>query len=136
MVFNVFQGNKANNMKTIIFLFLMASFTVKVSGQANKMPIPVENARSIFNTVPDLYADYTDQGSRMYINNPHFYQKDNFFRNAVPTGNGFYVQPGNSNPINQELYQGVPEPSGTIFSGYIPIRTYGGTSTNSSGYSR
>jgi|GEM_PF-6534768 len=100
-------------------------FPVNDGGQHfQKRPITVTDAPTIFNNVQDSYRSYAPQGNAMYINNSMFYNKDNFMLNANPTGNGHYTSPGNSNPINSELYQEPESPSGTIYSGYIPVRKY------------
>ena len=117
-------------MKRIILLMAIFLAAEDSEAQYQKQPIIIEDAPTIFNNLPQPYLEYADQGSRMYINNSQFYNKDNFFQNAIPTGNGFYVRPGNSNPVNRDLNQGPVAPSGTIYSGHIPVRDYG---TSSSG---
>jgi hypothetical protein len=120
-------------MKRIILLAAIF-FTAKAAeAQYQKQPIIIDDAPTIFNNAPQPYQEYADQGSRMYINNSQFYNKDNTFQNAIPTGNGLYVTPGNSNPINQDMHQGPAAPSGTIYSGYIPVRDYGNSSIGRDG---
>jgi hypothetical protein len=123
-------------MKQIIIL-LAASLIGGVSyGQDQKRPVVVYDAPSIYNQANIGYRDYADQGSRMYENNNQFYNKDNFITNPVPVGNGDYVQPGNSTPVNYEMYESAPAPSGTIYSGYVPVRQYGNSSSESKRISR
>ena len=112
-------------MKKILLMIMMCFTTGVVVAQLQKRPIQVENSPSIFNDVYTPYQDYADQGRRMYYNNSQFYNKDNYFEHAMPTSNGYYVQPGNSNPINRTLNTGAPLPSGTIYIGDRPVRTYG-----------
>lgn len=89
-----------------------------------KQPIIVSDAPTIFNNVQDPYRSYAQQGNAMYINNSMFYNKDNFMLHANPVGNGHYTTPGNSNPINAELYREPEIPSRTIYSGHIRVRQY------------
>jgi|GEM_PF-2270487 len=114
-------------MKQLIIIFLLLCPGFTALGQANKQPVYVDDAPSVFNYTYDAYYNYADQGQAMYQNNPHFYQKDNFSRDFPDPGNGFYTRPGNSNPVNQQLYDGPPAPATTIYSGYIPVREAGGT---------
>ena len=100
-------------------------FPVNDGGQHfQKHPITVTDAPTIFNNVHDPYRSYAQQGKAMYINNSMFYNKDNLMLNANPTGNGHYTTPGNSNPINAELYSEPETQSGTIYSGHLPIGEY------------
>lgn len=115
-------------MKRIFFIAAFCLAGASVNAQ-EKRPIIVSESPTIFNTGFDPYYNYADQGRAMYINNSQFYNKGNIISNPYPASNGYYVQPGNSNPVNQNLYQGEPFPSGTIYSGYIPVRDYG-NSTN------
>lgn len=107
-------------------LLTIAGFIAVITkAQDNKRPVVVENSRSVFNRSFDTYKNYADQGNAIYINNSQFYNKDNFITNPFPRGNGEYTQPSNSNPINQNMNQQTPTPSGIIYSGYIPVREYG-----------
>jgi len=112
-------------MKTLFFLLLTWVVSNTVFAQANKSPVVVEDAPTLLNTSANLYYDYADQGQRMYINNSHFQNKDNIITADFPASNGQYIVPGNSNPINRNMNDGSLIPSGTIYSGYIPIRDYG-----------
>lgn len=95
--------------------------------QANKEPINVRSVPTLFNKNFDPYRNYADQGRAMYINNSAFYNKDNIITNNFPVSNGRYMQPGNSNPVNHDMNERNVFPSGTIYSGFIPIRGYGNT---------
>jgi len=108
---------------------------ITAHAQQGKDPVTVNDAPTLFNTSYNAYYDYADQGSRMYENNSQFYNKDNTITNVIPVSNGQYIQPGNSNPVNQDMYQGSPAPSGTIYSGYIPVKDYG-NSTEARDYIR
>jgi hypothetical protein len=120
-------------MKRIMVLaMILAGFGV--NAQTNKQPVIVESSPTIFNYSYDPYYDYADQGARMYINNSQFYNKDNQITNTVPVGNGNYVKPGNSTPINRDMFQRNEQPSGTIYSGTIPIRSYGDRSEGNDNY--
>ncbi|HTM66520.1 MAG TPA: hypothetical protein VL093_09385 [Flavipsychrobacter sp.] len=122
-------------MKRIVVLaMILAGF--EVNAQTNKQPVIVESSPTIFNYSYNAYYDYADQGTRMYINNSQFYNKDNQITNSVPVGNGNYVKPGNSTPINRDMYQGAEQPSGTIYSGPIPVRSYGESSEGAEDYRR
>jgi len=100
-----------------------------VKAQYNKAPVQVENVPTLNNMRYNPNYDHSDQGRRMYINNSQFQNKDNTVSQYMPVSNGQYVKPGNSNPINRELYNGESIPSGTIYSGFVPVRTYGGSNT-------
>ena len=115
----------------MLILFAFAS-----KAQEQKAPVVVVDAPTLFNIHSNPNYDYADQGRRMYINNSQFQNKDNVFSNPVPTGNGQYITPGNSNPVNQDLNSGEPMPSGTIYSGYIPVRSFGNPPSGSGGYVR
>ena len=114
-------------MKWIMVLAMVLT-GIEVEAQTNKQPVIVESSPTIFNYSFNPYYDYGDQGRRMYINNSRFYNKDNHFNNQVPAGNGNYIKPGNSTEINRNLYEGYEGPSGTIYSGTIPVRNYGHSS--------
>jgi hypothetical protein len=118
----------------MVLAMILAGF--EVSAQTNKQPVIVESSPTIFNYSYNPYYDYADQGTRMYINNSQFYNKDNQITNTVPVGNGDYVKPGNSNPVNRDVYQGSEQPSGTIYSGSIPVRSYGESSEGPDDYRR
>jgi len=62
----------------------------------------------------DPYSNYADQGRAMYQNNSQFYNKDNILTSDVPRGNGDYTQPGNSNPINHDIYSNNDNTGGYI----------------------
>ena len=110
-------------MKRIFFIAVCCLSTLGLRAQ-EKRPIVVEESPTIFNTTFDPYYNYADQGRANYINNSQFYNKDNIISNPFPASNGYYFQPGNSNPINQNMNQAEPLPSGTIYNGYIPVREY------------
>jgi hypothetical protein len=118
----------------MVLAMILAGF--EVSAQTNKQPVIVESSPTIFNYSYNPYYDYADQGTRMYINNSQFYNKDNQITNTVPVDNGDYVKPGNSNPVNRDVYQGSEQPSGTIYSGSIPVRSYGESSEGPDDYRR
>jgi hypothetical protein len=121
---------------TIAMLGMAGLMTTTANAQQNKAPIRVYDAPTLSNASANLYYDYADQGQRMYQNNSHFQNKDNVMTHRFPASNGQYVTPGNSNPINQNMNDGSLIPSGTIYSGYIPIRDYGNSSSGQSGYIR
>ncbi|HRO42679.1 MAG TPA: hypothetical protein PL009_07575 [Flavipsychrobacter sp.] len=112
-------------MKKMIMTITGCFIGWTMSAQENKIPITVHDSPTQFNVSANLYHDYGDQGNRMYINNSHFQNKDNSLINSVPISNGQYIPPGNSNPINQNMNQPEPLPSGNIYSGDILIRSYG-----------
>ena len=112
-------------MKTILLILALTVQSILSLAQSNKEPVIVEHSPTLFNTIYDPYFDYADQGSRMYINNSQFYNKDNIITGSFPASNGQYMKPGNSNPINKNMNEGAPLPSGTIYSGYLPVRDYG-----------
>lgn len=116
-------------MKRILTIAVVLALGTAAKAQETKQPVIVDDAPTIFNIQVNPYYDYADQGRAMYINNSQFYNKDNVLTNQSPVGNGDYVQPGNSNPVNREMYQGSPAPSGTIYSGDIPVRQYGTSTT-------
>jgi len=114
-------------MKKMMMIILISLGMTEAKAQQGKSPVIVNDAPTLFNTASNGYYDYADQGKRMYENNSQFYNKDNVQTHTFPTSNGQYIKPGNSNPMNQELYQGAQAPSGTIYSGYVPVRDYGNT---------
>lgn len=120
-------GNQLlETMKRMVLITTTFLIATSASAQYHKIPVIVDDVPSIFTLAPIPYLEFADQGNRMYINNSQFYNKDNVLRSrGIPPSNGMYVTPGNSNPINREMYQGVPAPSGTIYSGHVPVREYG-----------
>jgi hypothetical protein len=116
-------------MKKMLLITVAFLIGISAYAQNQKPPVIVEDAPTIFTWDHNPYLEFADQGNRMYINNSQFYNKDNILQNrGIPASNGMYVAPGNSNPINKEMYQGPAAPSGTIYSGHIPVRDYGHTS--------
>ena len=100
---------------------------ITVAGRAQQGPTVLSVNRPM-----DTYSNHADQGRATYQNNSQFYNKDNVLSSAAPRGNGDYYQPGNSNPINHDIYSNndnTGENIGTydIYSGGILIRynTYG-----------
>jgi hypothetical protein len=124
MVFLI-SRKKDEAMRQMMILIAASLISGAAYAQDQKRPVIVENAPTLSNFQTAPYKDYSDQGRRMYENNSQFYNKDNIITNAIPVGNGDYTQPGNSNPINQDMYEDITVPSGTIYSGYIPVRQYG-----------
>ena len=104
---------------------LIVTSAVSALSQDQKSPIIVENAPTIFNISYNPYYSYADQGQPTYINNSHFYNQSNTIYNHFPTGNGNYINPGNSNSLNSDLYRGEFIRSGIIYSGYVPVKTFG-----------
>ena len=69
-------------------------------------------------TTYDVYQEHGLQGNRSYENNSHFYNQHNLIlQNQTLTGNGQYWDPGNSNPVNRELYDGEAPRSIIILNG-------------------
>src|SRR5690606_34108689 len=109
-------------MKNLFSILLGCLLYLPAEAQSNKKPVNVLNAPSVFHTRVDPYYNYADQGNASYINNSQFYNQGNHFSNSFPSGNGFYPQPGNSNPVNHEMNSRSPMEPTTIFNGDIPIR--------------
>ncbi|RYY26978.1 MAG: hypothetical protein EOO04_10025 [Chitinophagaceae bacterium] len=90
--------------------------------QSQKEPIYLDNGPTVFEYNYDPYYSYADQGQAMYQNNSQFYNKDNVLRSPSPVGNGQYVTPGNSNPLNQNLYRNEETSTVILYNGHVPVR--------------
>lgn len=116
------NGVKNDVMRKMIMIAVLGAMGLTAQAQTQKQSVVVDDAPTIFPTSFNPYHSYADQGRAMYINNSHFYNSDNLHRSPLPVSNGQYFAPGNSNPVNQELYEAPALPSTTIYGGYVPIR--------------
>lgn len=113
-------------MKTIMIGLSCCLLQLYATAQADKRPVIVEQNITNKQQTIDLFANYADQGKAMYFNNSLFYNKDNKLLNNAPVSNGRYERPGYNNDVNRNNLNTLP-PSGIIYSGVIPIRTFGKT---------
>lgn len=109
-------------MKTILSILFAGFLYLPAQAQSNKKPVYVPDAPTVFNTEFGSYFNYADQGKASFINNSQFYNKDNHFSNTLPSGNGFYPEPGNSNPVNHDVNSRSLLPPPVIYNGNILIR--------------
>ncbi len=115
-------------MKKIILFTIGCFFAgIHVFAQDRGNVVVVDESPTILDMSFNPYYDYSQQGNASYINNSQFYNKDNFISSPLPAANGYYERPGNSNAINNELYDKGNHindhsiaPSGTIYNDVTP----------------
>ena len=74
----------------------------------------------------NVYAEHGEQGNEMFQNNSQWYNKDNTPPNSIaPSSNAQYNQPGNSNSLNNQMYNGNTSSSTSAGSTYdygLPVQ--------------
>ncbi len=92
-------------MKSLIAISMCLFCAFAVQAQTNTPPV-----------TNNPEASHAAQGSSMYFNNAEWYNKDNVPPDATTfPANADYIQPGNSNPQNTQLYNGTVAPQGKIY---------------------
>lgn len=95
-------------------------------------PVYLDNTSPV---TTNVYAEHGQQGNEMFQNNSQWYNKDNTPPNSIaPSSNAQYNQPGNSNPLNNQMYNGNTSstPAGSTYDYGLPVQNSGSSPSGGS----